>query len=74
MTEGKFTTEDKEQVIEFLNRVAKYAKFEGLNMQELIDTYKSIAYMQTIVLPKIEANVLEVVQVHENEEDEKKEE
>ena len=74
MTENKFTKEDQEKVIEFLNRVAKYAKFNDIDTTELIDYYKSLVYMQTVLLPKIEANVLEVVKVVENEDSEVKEE
>jgi hypothetical protein len=67
MINGKFAKEDKEKVIEFLNRVAKHAKFSDMSTNELIDYYKSLAYMQTTLLPKIEHNILEVVRVVEEE-------
>ena len=66
MTKMKFTEEDKKRVIEFLNAVAKYAKFE-VSTDELISYFKSLAHMQQVILPKIEANILEVVKVVEPE-------
>lgn len=61
--QGKFKKEDKEKVIEFLNRIAKHAKFDGMNTTDIIEFYKSLAFMQSVLLPKIESNILEVVQV-----------
>jgi len=74
MIDGKFTKDDKEQIIEFLNRVAKYAKFNDMDMQEVIEFYKNIAFMQKVLLPKIDSNILEFVKVVEKESADVKEE
>ena len=66
MDNNKFTKEDKEKIIEFLNLVAKHAKFE-MNTQEIITYFKALSFMQQTMLPKIEANILEVVRVVEGE-------
>lgn len=71
MTEGKFNEQDKEKFIEFLNSVAKYAKFE-LNTQELIAYFKLLTHMQTQILPKINSNILEVKKVVEAPKEEPK--
>lgn len=70
MIEGTFTKEDKEKVIEYLNRVAKHAKFSDINTTDLISYYKLLAHMQTQILPKIEANILEVIDIVEPKENE----
>lgn len=72
MVDNKFTEEDKEKVIEFLNNIAKHAKFE-LNTQELINYFKLLSHMQTVILPKLNANILEVKRVVEAKEEEPKE-
>jgi hypothetical protein len=64
MNELNFNEEDKANFIEFLNRVATHAKFD-MNTQELIKYYKLLSHMQTSILPKIEANILEVKRVVE---------
>ena len=66
MDNMKFKEEDKEKVIEFLNLVAKYAKFE-MNTEELIKYFKALAHMQSSILPKIESNIMEVIKVVEPE-------
>jgi hypothetical protein len=66
MNEFSFTKEDKQKVVEFLNMVAKNAKFT-LDTLELINYYQLLSFMQGKVLPKIEANILEVVKIHEAE-------
>lgn len=60
------TEEDKAKLVEFLNYVAKHAKFE-LNTQELISYFQLLSYMQKIFIPKIDANILEVKRVIEDE-------
>lgn len=73
MDDKNFNKEDKAKVIEFLNIIAKFAKFE-MNTDEIIKYYKSLSFMQTTLLPKIESNILEVIKVVEPEEDKKDEE
>jgi hypothetical protein len=66
-----FTEEDKQKFVDFLNSVAKNAKFE-FKTDELISYFKLLAYMQSQILPKIDSNILEVKRVVENKEPEKK--
>jgi hypothetical protein len=61
---NNFSTEDKQKVVEFLNFVAKNARFD-VNTQEIIDYFKSLSYMQQTLLPKIEMNILEITKVVE---------
>jgi hypothetical protein len=70
MTEGKFSEDDKKKFIEFLNLIHKNAKFE-FTQEELINYFKALSHMQQTILPKINANILEVVAVHEIEEPKK---
>ena len=67
MLDNKFTTEDKERFVDFLNKVAKHAEFK-FNTTEMIEYYKVLAHMQTVILPKLDANILEVIKIHEAEE------
>jgi hypothetical protein len=69
MNDLQFNEEDKQKVIEFLNLVAKHAKLE-LNTGELIQYFKALSYMQQKLIPKIEANILEVKRVVETKEGE----
>ena len=72
MSEMHFSEEDKQKVIEFLNMVAKHAKFE-MNTTELIQYFKLLSHMQVKILPKIEANILEIKKVIEPQEPAKEE-
>lgn len=65
MSNLSFTEEDKQKLVEFLNMNAKHAKFE-LNTNELIQYFKLLSHMQKQILPKVEANILEVKRVIEN--------
>lgn len=67
MSELNFTEDDKLKVVEFLNMVAKHAKFE-MNTTEVIQYFKLISFMQQRLLPKLEANILEVKRVINTEE------
>lgn len=71
MTEMKFTEDDKKKVIEFLNMVAKHATFK-ISTTELINYFKLLSHMQQAILPKIEANTLEIKRVIETQEPETK--
>lgn len=72
MSEMHFSEEDKQKVIEFLNMIAKHAKFE-MNTTELIQYFKLLSHMQVKILPKIEANILEIKKVIEPQEPAKEE-
>lgn len=63
--ENRFTDKDKSQVIQFLNMVATKAEFK-LSTQEVISYYKLLSFMQTELLPKIEANIFEIKKIHED--------
>lgn len=67
MDKMKFTKEDKEKLIEFLNFIA--TKFEANNWKtaDTMKHFKLLAHIQQVVLPKIDANTLEVVKVVEPE-------
>ena len=69
--QDSFKEEDKEKFIKFLNSVASHAKFE-LNTQELCEYFKLLAHMQQVILPKMDANILEVKKVVEGKKKEGK--
>lgn len=70
MPSHKFNDEDKQKMVEFLNFIANKAEFK-LNTQDVIKYFRLLNHMQSQILPKIEKNVLEVVEVIEEEEDSK---
>jgi hypothetical protein len=70
MDKMKFTEEDKEKLIEFLNSVAKNAKFT-LDTNDLIKHFKLLAHLQQTIIPKIDANILEVKRLVEPEKEKK---
>lgn len=64
-----FSEKDKEQVVKFLNMVAKHARF-NLDTNELIEYFKLLAHMQQTILPKIDRHVLEIKRVVESKDNE----
>ena len=58
-----FTEEDKNRVIELLNFIAKRAQFPNWTTDDTVKHFKLLAHMQQVVLPKIEAHILEVKEV-----------
>ena len=66
--QNKFNEDDKAKFVDFLNSVAKHAKLE-LNTQELISYFKLLNHMQSVILPKLNANILEVIRVVEAREE-----
>jgi hypothetical protein len=73
MSEMNFTEDDKQKLVEFLNMVAKHAKFE-LSTAELIQYFKLLSHMQTKMIPKIDANILEIKRIIEAKEQVNKQE
>lgn len=71
MLEMKFTEEDKQKFVDFLNTVAKTAKFE-FKTEELINYFKLLAHMQTQILPKLDANIMEITKIVDNKDLDKK--
>lgn len=61
-----FKEQDKQDIIDYMNMVAKHAKFH-MDTAELIKYFKLLSRMQQNILPKINAHILEVVAVHEND-------
>jgi hypothetical protein len=70
MNKHNFTEEDKKKAIEFLNCIADKAKWD-VSTNELISIFKLLAFMQQELIPKINANILEIVKVVEAEEPKK---
>lgn len=64
MSEMSFNEEDKLKMIKYLNMVAKHARLD-LDTQEVIQYFKLLSHMQQKILPKIDANILEVKRVIE---------
>lgn len=62
--EQKFKEEDQKKLVEFLNINTKKAKFE-MDTHDIINYYHLLSYIQKVILPKIEANILEVVDIKE---------
>jgi hypothetical protein len=71
MDKMKFTEDDKDKVIEFLNLVAKHARF-NLDTNELIRYFKALAHLQQTIIPKIESNIFEIKRVVEADKKDKK--
>lgn len=69
--DSSFKDEDKEKVILFLNMVAEKAKFNDIDIKEIIRFYGLLSYMQSSLLSKIEANTLEIEGVRELKKDPK---
>lgn len=60
MLPNKFTEDDKAKVVEFLNFIATKASFPNWKTEDSIKHFKLLAHMQQVILPKIDANILEV--------------
>ena len=61
----RFNEKDKELVIDFLNIIAENAEFT-FKTKELIKYFKLLSGMQQVILPKLEANILEPKKVINN--------
>lgn len=70
MFKGKFEEKDKEKVVEFLNFVAKKSVFKDMSTQDVISCFGLLNYMQKVILPKIDANIAEIIEVKEPVEEE----
>ena len=66
MDNNKFTKEDKQKVIDFLNFIASTAEFK-MNTNQVISYFKLLNFMQQSLLPKIEANIFELERIIEEE-------
>lgn len=63
--EDKFSEHDKEKLIEFLNLVAKHADFSDIKLTDIIKIYGALSHVQKEVIPKIQANIMEITKVVE---------
>lgn len=63
----KFTQEDKNKVIQYLNYVATKAEFT-MKTDDIIKYHRLLSFMQTELLPKMEANILEIKKITEDKE------
>lgn len=64
--EDKFNEEDVKKFVNFLNTVAKKAEFK-MDTQDIIKYFGLLSHMQQVIVPKLKANVLEVVAIHETD-------
>lgn len=74
MTDNNFKKEDKQQVIDFLNFIAENAKFDDWTTEKSIKHFRMLNFMQSRLLPLIEANTLEVNKIVPPKEEAKGEE
>jgi hypothetical protein len=72
MKENSFTKKDVENVVNFLNFMAQKASFKDWKTEDSIAHFRHLNYMQTILIPKIESNILEVVELKEAKKEDKK--
>ena len=72
MSELNFTEDDKQKFIDFLNMTANKAEFK-FNTTEVVGYFKLLAHMQQKIIPKIDANILEIRKIIEQKEQTKQE-
>ena len=73
MMDGKFTEQDKQMFIDFLNFIAVKAVFQDWKTEDSVKHFKFLSHMQNQILPKIDANILEIIQVKQLDESKKAE-
>ena len=61
----RFSKEDSDKLVEFLNFVATSAEFNKLTVKRVLDFARLLNWAQTSLLPKIDAHIFEVVSVKE---------
>lgn len=66
---NKFKEEDRKKLVAYMNSVHTHCKFNDMSQQQIIEHFKLLAYIQQEVIPKIEANILEIVALHEDNKD-----
>jgi hypothetical protein len=67
LSKHNFSEDDKEKIVKFLNMIATHADFK-LNTLQIVDYFKLLQYIQQVLLPKIDANILEVKKIVETKE------
>ena len=59
----QFSEQDSEKIVEFLNFVAQKAKFQELEVKEVIRLTRLLNWFQTDLLPKIDAHRFEILSI-----------
>jgi hypothetical protein len=68
-----FTDDDVERFKKFLNLIGTKMSFDaGMRLADIPSVYKELAWVQTKLIPMMEANVLEVVAHSRGNKDESK--
>lgn len=67
MIDGKFTEEDKDKLVKYLNLVHQKATL-NLSPQDILNYAVLLGHVQKHILPKIEKNILEILEVTNNQE------
>ena len=62
MNQHNFTDEDIRKATELINFISDKAEFT-LNQKEIIEHFQRLAWFQQQLIPKMEANILEVKRV-----------
>lgn len=62
---SRFKEDDKKKLVDFLNFVAKKAKFSDLDIKEVIEFYGLLSFCQQTLMKKINDHIVEVVKIHE---------
>jgi len=65
MGPNNFTEDDKIKTIEFLNFIAKRAKFDSMSTQDIIEYFRLLSFMQQVLVPKVNSHILEITRVVE---------
>lgn len=60
-----FTEEDKKKFVDFLNFIAERAIFSEWKTQDTVTHFKLLAHIQQVLLPKIDAHILEIKKIIE---------
>lgn len=66
--EHKFTEKDKERLVKYLNFVFTKANF-NMNSKEILEYHGLLSFMQKELLPKVEANIMEIKSIKEDKEE-----
>lgn len=70
MNKHNFSEEDKEKLIDFLNFIAKHmtlGRKEDFGIEESLKFTRLLSFMQQVLLPKVNENILEVKRIVETQ-------
>lgn len=60
--DNHFSEEDRDKVVDFLNHIAKTARFE-LDTEGVIKHFRGLSFMQSVLLKKIDAHIFELKKI-----------